>query len=92
MAWTLRIRGWNECLITLFSPLPHLTRSSQKFIMRVGLKAQASLIVADFFFCHYSFCGLEPRELKDRYADYWQQKCSAHIDQLRTLSPKSQKT
>jgi hypothetical protein len=25
------------------------------------------------FFSHYSFCGLDPRGLKDRYADYWQQ-------------------
>jgi hypothetical protein len=25
------------------------------------------------FFCHYSFCGLDPRGLKDRYADYWAQ-------------------
>ena len=25
------------------------------------------------FFAHYSFCGLDPRGLKDRYADYWQQ-------------------
>ena len=23
------------------------------------------------FFTHYSFCGLDPRGLKDRYADYW---------------------
>jgi hypothetical protein len=25
------------------------------------------------FFAHYSFCGLDPRGLKDRHADYWQQ-------------------
>jgi hypothetical protein len=25
------------------------------------------------FFTHYSFCGLDPRGLKDRYADYWDQ-------------------
>ena len=25
------------------------------------------------FFSHYSFLGLDPRELKDRYADYWEQ-------------------
>jgi hypothetical protein len=23
------------------------------------------------FFAHYSFCGIDPRGLKDRYADYW---------------------
>jgi hypothetical protein len=25
------------------------------------------------FIAHYSFCGLDPRGLKDRHADYWQQ-------------------
>ena len=25
------------------------------------------------FFAHYSFCAIDPRGLKDRYADYWQQ-------------------
>ncbi|MGO4834840.1 glucoamylase family protein, partial [Rhizobiaceae sp. 2RAB30] len=25
------------------------------------------------FMAHYSFCGLDPRGLKDRYADYWEQ-------------------
>lgn len=25
------------------------------------------------FFSHYSFLGIDPRNLKDRYADYWQQ-------------------
>jgi hypothetical protein len=25
------------------------------------------------FFAHYSFCGLDPRGLRDRHADYWEQ-------------------
>jgi hypothetical protein len=25
------------------------------------------------FFTQYSFCGIDPRGLKDRYADYWEQ-------------------
>jgi Putative glucoamylase len=25
------------------------------------------------FFSQYSFCGLDPRDLNDRYADYWRQ-------------------
>jgi hypothetical protein len=25
------------------------------------------------FFAHYSFCGIDPRGLTDRYADYWAQ-------------------
>ena len=27
------------------------------------------------FFVHYSFLGLDPRHLKDAYADYWEQNC-----------------
>ncbi|MCW5772870.1 MAG: beta-glucosidase, partial [Rhodospirillaceae bacterium] len=30
------------------------------------------------FFSHYSFLGLDPRGLADRYADYWEQNC-AHV-------------
>jgi hypothetical protein len=29
------------------------------------------------FFSHFSFCGLDPRGLDDRYADYWRQ-CVSH--------------
>jgi hypothetical protein len=28
------------------------------------------------FFAHYSFCGLDPRDLKDRHANYWQQNAA----------------
>jgi hypothetical protein len=28
------------------------------------------------FLAHYSFCGIDPRGLKDRYADYWEQNVS----------------
>ena len=48
------------------------------------------------FFTHYSFCGLDPRGLKDRYADYWQQNvrhvqinrahCSANPNGYKGLS------
>lgn len=30
------------------------------------------------FFAHYSFLGLDPRGLRDDYADYWEQNC-AHV-------------
>lgn len=28
------------------------------------------------FWSHYSFLGLDPRKLKDRYADYWEHNCN----------------
>ena len=31
------------------------------------------IIGGPLFFSHYSFLGLDPRGLKDRYADYWEQ-------------------
>jgi len=83
------IRGWNECLITyvLAAAAPRYAikpsvyhegyamgrdfrngRSSYGIELPLGMDQGGPL-----FFCHYSFCGLDPRGLKDRYADYWQQ-------------------
>ena len=83
------IRGWNECLITYVlaaaSPRhaiePGSTTAASR---RAAAFATASRTTASscrsacryggpLFFTHYSFCGLDPRGLKDRYADYWDQ-------------------
>jgi hypothetical protein len=84
-----KIRGWNECLVTyvLAAAAPrypidpavyqHGYASGPEFLnghsyygieLPLGPPAGGPL-----FFTHYSFCGLDPRGLKDRYADYWQQ-------------------
>jgi hypothetical protein len=84
-----RIHGWNECLITyvLAAGAPRYAieprayhegfatgpafrngRSYYGFELPLGVPYGGPL-----FFCHYSFCGLDPRGLRDRYADYWQQ-------------------
>ena len=31
------------------------------------------IMVGRFSFAHYSFLGLDPKGLKDQYADYWEQ-------------------
>jgi hypothetical protein len=83
------IRGWNECLITyvLAASSPrypidaavyhhcwavgnHFTngRSYYGITLPLGFDYGGPL-----FFAHYSFMGLDPRGLKDRYADYWEQ-------------------
>ena len=36
-----------------------------------------------------SFCGIDPRGLSDRYADYWQQNVQSHAHQLRALRSQS---
>ena len=83
------IRGWNECLLTFvlaagsarhpidpeiyhegFAGGPDFRngRNHYGIVLPLGMTSGGPL-----FFSHYSFCGLDPRGLSDRYADYWQQ-------------------
>jgi hypothetical protein len=85
------IRGWNECLITyiLAASSPRYAidadvyhkgwamgryflsqRSYYDIELPLGMPYGGPL-----FFTHYSFLGLDPRGLKDQYADYWEQNC-----------------
>ena len=84
-----QIRGFNECLITyvLAASSPRFAidpkvyhqgwtgstffRNDRTFYnikLPLGFDYGGPL-----FFSHYSFLGLDPRGLKDQYADYWQQ-------------------
>jgi hypothetical protein len=84
-----QIRGWNECLITYVlaasaprHPIPAEVyhrgwtqadafkngRSYYDIELPLGPAFGGPL-----FFSHYSFMSIDPRGLKDRYADYWQQ-------------------
>lgn len=83
------VRGWNECLITYVlaaaSPTypagPELYHEgftqSRSFINRRHYYGHFLPLGPDFggplFFAHYSFCGLDPRGLKDAYASYFEQ-------------------
>jgi hypothetical protein len=83
------IRGWNECLITyvLAASAPRYPISPEVYhrgwadgrdflngrnydgtTLPLGPDAGGPLFLAQ-----YSFLGLDPRGLRDRYADYWQQ-------------------
>jgi hypothetical protein len=90
----LEIRGWNECLITyvLAASSPRYAidahayhggwAQSRTFTNRreyydIGLPLGPDY-GGPLFFAHYSFLGLDPRLLKDEYADYWQQNV-AHV-------------
>jgi hypothetical protein len=83
------IRGWNECLITyvLAASAPRdaidaeayhggwaqsrtFTNGREFYGIRLPLGPDYG---GPLFFAHYSFLGLDPRGLRDRYADYWQQ-------------------
>jgi hypothetical protein len=82
------IHGWNECLITylLAAASPRYPVDPQAYHRgfaagRDFLNGKAYYDIelplgmpfgGPLFFAHYSFCGLDPRGLRDRYADYWE--------------------
>lgn len=84
-----QIRGWNECLITYilaasspryaiepevyhkgWTESEHFTNSQEYFGIKLPLGFEYG---GPLFFSHYSFLGLDPRGLKDRYTNYWEQ-------------------
>jgi len=87
------ITGWNECLITYVLAAASSTHPITPSVYHNGWtnsptfrNGAAYYGIAlplgppnggPLFFAHYSFLGLDPRHLRDRYADYWQQ-CRAH--------------
>ena len=86
------IRGWDEALITylLAAAAPEHPISPEVYhrgwaggrSFRNGRSYYGITLPlgrdygGPLFFAHYSFLGLDPRGLKDRYADYWQQNVS----------------
>jgi hypothetical protein len=88
-AMNFEIRGWNECLIAYVLaassnryPIPasayhsgwavsnHFFNNKEYYGIKLPLGFDFG---GPLFFAHYSFMGLDPRKLKDRYADYWTQ-------------------
>jgi hypothetical protein len=88
------IRGWNECLITYVLAASSPRYAIEPGVYHKGWVEGVNFrngrefydielpLGPDYggplFFTHYSFLGLDPRGLKDRYADYWQQNLN-HI-------------
>jgi hypothetical protein len=83
------VRGWNECLITyvLAASSPrysigadvyhrgwansnHFRNEREYYDIKLPLGFDYG---GPLFFSHYSFLGIDPRGLKDNYADYWTQ-------------------
>jgi hypothetical protein len=85
----LPIGGWNECLIAYVLAAASPTRPIDPALYHRGWAAAPSFrngqayhgvrlplgppFGGPLFFAHYSFLGLDPRGLRDRYADYWAQ-------------------
>ncbi|MGC2397831.1 MAG: glucoamylase family protein, partial [Rhodomicrobium sp.] len=84
-----KIDGWNECLIAYVlaasSPTYPVSATAyhegwakgRQFANGKPYYGITLPLGPDYggplFFSHYSFLGLDPRGLKDRYADYWEQ-------------------
>ncbi len=83
------IRGHNETLITYVLAASSPTHSIDSMVYHAGYARDGGIINgSDFygirlplgeelggplFFSHYSFLGLDPRNLEDQYANYWEQ-------------------
>jgi len=88
------IRGWNECLITYVLAASSPTHAIDPGVYHRGFAGGARFVNGavyagtelplgppwggPLYFCHYAFCGLDPRILSDVYADYWEQ-CLRHV-------------
>ncbi len=85
------IHGWNECLITYVLAASSPRYAIDADVYHRGFAAGRAFLNGKsycgielplgqayggpLFFAHYSFCGLDPRGLKDSYADYWELNC-----------------
>lgn len=83
------VRGWNECLISYVLAAASPRFAIDRSVYHEGWAQSRSFLNGHsyydielplgppyggpLFFSHYSFCGLDPRGLKDVYADYWRQ-------------------
>ena len=83
------IHGWNECLITYLLAVASPRYGVDPLVYHRGFAAGRDFLNGKsyydtplplgmpyggpLFFAHYSFLGLDPRGLKDGYADYWEQ-------------------
>ena len=91
-ALELDIRGWNECLVTyvLAASAPRYPinpsayhqgfAGGRNFLNGKPYYGITLPLGAPFggplFLSQYSFCGIDPRGLTDRYANYWEQNLS----------------
>jgi len=84
-----QIRGYNETLITYILAASSPTFPIDSMVYHEGYARNGDIVNGKeyygimlplgedmggpLFFVHYSFLGLDPRNLEDRYANYWEQ-------------------
>ncbi len=85
----MQIRGYNETLITYIMAASSTTHGIPASAYHIGYAQNGGILNGDsfygyelpvgydyggpLFFAHYSFLGLDPRNLEDNYANYWTQ-------------------
>lgn len=84
-----KIQGWNEALIIYVLAASSPTHTIGKSVYTEGWARNGAMVNGNnfyglnlplgsdrggpLFFAHYSFLGLDPRNLEDQYANYWEQ-------------------
>ena len=85
----LKVRGWNEALIVYVLAASSTTHTIDPLVYHEGWAKNGEIINGNsfygiqlplgrdyggpLFFEHYSYLGLDPRNLSDQYAIYWDQ-------------------
>ena len=91
--WSIPVTGWNEALITYILGASSPDHAISKSIYDNGWARNGAIkngnsyynillplgpnLGGPLFFAHYSFLGLNPSQLSDQYANYWDQN-TAH--------------
>jgi len=93
--YNLKIQGYNETLITYVMAASSPTHSITSDVYTMGYANSGGIkngrsyygyllpLGQDYggplFFTQYSFLGLDPRNLRDQYADYWEQNVNQSL-------------
>lgn len=91
----MQIKGWNEALITYVLAASSPTHTISKEVYTNGWASNGNMVNnrshfgmhlplgpsygGPLFFAHYSFIGLDPRNLQDQFANYWEQNTTHTI-------------
>lgn len=83
----MKVKGWNECLVTYLMASSSPDHGIPKIVYQQGWAGNGAIINprtfynydislspdygGPLFWIHYSFLGINPHGLKDQYADYW---------------------
>jgi len=88
-AMNMKVQGWNEALMVYILAASSPTHTIDRTVYENGWALNGGIRLnqsyygiplqlgepygGPLFFAHYSFLGLDPRNLSDQYANYWQQ-------------------